>query len=152
MEKARDNSREREEEKEEEEKDLEAASAGGPATCSAAVLFEAPWFAVLVAAWLVCGLVVAAWLLYARHSEYVAHRDEALGVWCKERALMLQQLVLTHAGQTQTLAGIISVMGKPGQTGRWELNTCLNGSTWGTTSLALRTHGRGTPGRSLACL
>ncbi|GJP54263.1 hypothetical protein CLOM_g13373 [Closterium sp. NIES-68] len=44
---------------------------------------------------------------------------------------MLQQLVLTHAGQTQTLAGIISVMGKPGQTGRWELNTCLNGSTWG---------------------
>ncbi|GJP38734.1 hypothetical protein CLOM_g23152 [Closterium sp. NIES-68] len=99
-------------------------------TCSAAVLFQAPWFTVLVAAWLGCGLVIAAWLLYSKHSEYVARREEALGVWCKERALMLQQLVLTHAGQTQTLAGIISVMGKPGRKGKWELDTCLNGSTW----------------------
>ncbi|GJP38731.1 hypothetical protein CLOM_g13376 [Closterium sp. NIES-68] len=43
---------------------------------------------------------------------------------------MLQQLVLTHAGQTQTLAGIISVKGKPGQKGKWELDACLNGSMW----------------------
>ncbi|CAI5942782.1 unnamed protein product [Closterium sp. NIES-64] len=73
----------------------------------------------LVAAWVLCGLAVAAWLLYWKHSQYEDHREEALGVWCKERALMLQQLVLTHVGQmqadaAQTLTGIISVMGKAG--------------------------------------
>ncbi|CAI5488602.1 unnamed protein product, partial [Closterium sp. Naga37s-1] len=60
-----------------------------------------PWFTVLVVAWVLCGLGVAAWLLYWKHSQYVNHREEALGVWCKERALMLQQLVLTHVGQLQ---------------------------------------------------
>ncbi|CAI5477976.1 unnamed protein product [Closterium sp. Yama58-4] len=56
---------------------------------------------VLVAAWVLCGLGVAAWLVYKKHSLYVNQREEALGVWCKERALMLQQLVLTHVGQMQ---------------------------------------------------
>ncbi|CAI5958543.1 unnamed protein product, partial [Closterium sp. NIES-65] len=89
-----------------------------------------PWFTVLVAAWVLCGLGVSGRLLYSKHSQYESRREEALGVWCKERALMLQQLVLTHVGQMQTLTGIISVMGKPGQRGKWGLDTCLNGSTW----------------------
>ncbi|CAI5477990.1 unnamed protein product [Closterium sp. Yama58-4] len=84
----------------------------------------------LVAAWVLCGLAVAASLLYWKHSQYEDHREEALGVWCKERALMLQQLVLTHVGQMQTLTGIISVMGRLGQRGKWELDRCLNGSSW----------------------
>ncbi|CAI5990715.1 unnamed protein product [Closterium sp. NIES-65] len=102
----------------------------------------APWFTVLVAAWVLCGLAVAAWLLYWKHSQYEDHREEALGVWCKERALMLQQLVLTHVGQMQ--AGVVSnpsarahsccqadaVMGRLGQRGKWELDRCLNGSSW----------------------
>ncbi|CAI5464079.1 unnamed protein product [Closterium sp. Yama58-4] len=87
-------------------------------------------FTVLVVAWVVCGTVAAAGLLWDRHSQYERHREEALGVWCKERALMLQQLVLAHAGQMQTLAGLISVMGKPGQGGKWEMGKCLNGSMW----------------------
>ncbi|CAI7847915.1 unnamed protein product, partial [Closterium sp. NIES-53] len=89
-----------------------------------------PWFTLLVTAWVLCGLAVAAWLLWDRHAQYESRREEALGVWCKERALTLQQLVLTHVGQTQTLTGIISVMGKPGQRHKWELDKCLNGSTW----------------------
>ncbi|CAI5487250.1 unnamed protein product [Closterium sp. Naga37s-1] len=115
----------------------------------------APWFTVLVAAWVLCGLAVAAWLLYWKHSQYEDHREEALGVCvlasCSMgaalapsccHAFMLQQLVLTHVGhmqqlvpthvvrQTQALTGIISVMGRLGQRGKWELDRCLNGSSW----------------------
>ncbi|CAI7906300.1 unnamed protein product, partial [Closterium sp. NIES-54] len=89
-----------------------------------------PLFTVLVVVWVACGAVTAAWLLWDRHSQYERHREEALGVWCKERALMLQQLVLAHAGQMQTLAGLISVMGTPGQRGKWDMGRCLNGSMW----------------------
>ncbi|CAI5994842.1 unnamed protein product [Closterium sp. NIES-64] len=97
---------------------------------------RAPLFTVLVVVWVACGAVTAAWLLWDRHSQYERHREEALGVWCKERALMLQQLVLAHAGQMHTLGGVdlwlISVMGKPGQGSKWEMGGCLNGSMWGS--------------------
>ncbi|CAI5477979.1 unnamed protein product [Closterium sp. Yama58-4] len=104
-------------------------TAGAPVGCSS-VLFQAPLFTVLVVVWAACGTVAAAGLLWDRHAQYERHREEALGVWCKERAIMLQQLVLTHAGQMQTLSGVITVMGKPGQGGKWEMGRCLNGSMW----------------------
>ncbi|CAI5529911.1 unnamed protein product [Closterium sp. Naga37s-1] len=118
-------------------KEKQAAGEGGeddttggvPVGCSS-VLFQAPLFTVLVVVWVLCGAVIAAWLLCDRHKQYERRRGEALGVWCKERALMLQQLVLAHAVQMQTLAGLISVMGTPGRTSKWDMGGCLNGSMW----------------------
>ncbi|CAI5969632.1 unnamed protein product [Closterium sp. NIES-65] len=89
-----------------------------------------PLFTVLVVVWVACGTAIAAWLLWDRHKQYEDHREEALGLWCKERALTLQQLVLAHAGQIQTLAGLISVMGTPGRPGKWDMGWCLNCNLW----------------------
>ncbi|CAI5520563.1 unnamed protein product, partial [Closterium sp. Naga37s-1] len=72
-----------------------------PQTALLSLSLPASLFTLLVVVWVACGAVIAAWLLYWRHSQYVDQREEALGVWCKERALTLQQLVLAHAGQMQ---------------------------------------------------
>ncbi|CAI7860812.1 unnamed protein product [Closterium sp. NIES-54] len=90
-----------------------------------------PIFAVLLAAWLLAGLSMAAWLCYSRHASYESERRQHLDTWCYERAKLFEQHTLTTVSQIRTFAGLVAVVGKPKRDGgKWTWDRCFTRVRW----------------------
>ncbi|CAI5501085.1 unnamed protein product [Closterium sp. Naga37s-1] len=94
------------------------------------IVFRGPVFAVLLALWLLSGVAFAAWLCYSTHATYLGDRYRRLDTWCYERAKLFEQHTLTTVSQIRTLAGLVSVMGKPRGHGNWTWDRCLTEQRW----------------------
>ncbi|CAI7808093.1 unnamed protein product [Closterium sp. NIES-53] len=95
------------------------------------VVIRGPIFAVLLAAWLLAGLSMAAWLCYSRHASYESERRQHLDTWCYERAKLFEQHTLTTVSQIRTFAGLVAVVGKPKRDGgKWTWDRCFTRVRW----------------------
>ncbi|CAI5981904.1 unnamed protein product [Closterium sp. NIES-65] len=113
-------------------------------------------FHVLIALWILIGVGVCVWRFVARQYQWHGERRGELRQWCSQRAIMLEQQLLAHTGQTQvelkrwcsqralpleqqllahtgqtqTLAGLVSSLGRIAEDGQWALDTCLSERRW----------------------
>ncbi|CAI5483147.1 unnamed protein product, partial [Closterium sp. Yama58-4] len=87
-------------------------------------------FAVLLAAWVLAGVSMAAWLCYSRHAAYESERWNHLDTWCYKRAKLFEQQALTTVSQIHTFAGLASVMGRPREHGQWAWDKCFTQQRW----------------------
>ncbi|CAI5467882.1 unnamed protein product [Closterium sp. Yama58-4] len=76
------------------------------------------------------GVGVCVWRFVARQYQWQGERQGELRQWCSQRAIMLEQQLLVHTGQTQTLAGLVSSLGRVAEGGQRALDTCLSERRW----------------------
>ncbi|GJP78601.1 hypothetical protein CLOP_g8885 [Closterium sp. NIES-67] len=87
-------------------------------------------FHVLIATWILIGVGVCVWRFVVRQYQWQGERRLELRQWCSQRAMLLEQQLLAHTSQTQTLMGLVSSMGRVSADNQWGLDTCLSERRW----------------------